>query len=258
MLLSVKGVGKRFGHVEALREVSFDLEAGEVLALAGDNGSGKSTLIRILSGLFPPTTGRVTWEGRAVELRSPREAQALGISTVYQDLAVVELMSIARNLFLGREHAIMRGRWPVRWLDRGLARRKAVEAMAGLGIEVRDADELVGDLSGGERQSIAIARGVLFSAKLLILDEPTAALSLRQTERVLASVRAARERGLAVVIVAHNVQQLASVADQYVVLSRGRVAGRLEAAPDSAARVSELLMRVGDPERTVPADRLTS
>jgi simple sugar transport system ATP-binding protein len=255
MLLEVKDVSKRFGHVEALRSVSFALDAGQVLALAGDNGSGKSTLIRILSGYHRPSSGQLWWDGAPVQLETPRDAQALGISTVYQDLAVVALMSIYRNLFLGREEAVLRGRWPVRWMDRRRARRETVDAMGQLGIRVRDADELVGELSGGERQSIAIARGIRFSARLLILDEPTAALSLRQTERVLDSIRAARDRGLAVVLVAHNVQQLASVADQYVVLRRGELVGAFAGGRDGAEAVRELLIDATAPAAATPSSR---
>jgi len=242
-LLELEGVTKRFGRVEALGGVSLRVHAGEVLGLVGDNGAGKSTLIKIMSGVLRPDRGELRWEGKPVHLGSPRDAHALGIATVFQDLAVVELMSIQRNLFLGREAAIRRGVWPVRWLDTRRAERETREALASIGITISSAREPVSGLSGGERQSIAIARGVHFSARLLILDEPTSALSVTQTERVLAAVRSARDQGLAVVFISHNVHHVAQVADRAVVLSHGRSVAERSRGEWRVEELSELIAK---------------
>jgi simple sugar transport system ATP-binding protein len=221
-LFELDGIAKRFGRVDALLDVSFRVEPGEVVGLVGDNGAGKSTLIKVMSGLYRPDRGTLRWCGDDVHFASPRDAYALGISTVFQDLAVVELMSIQRNLFLGREREVRRGIWPIRWIDRARADRETRDALAAIGIEIRSPRHPVAGLSGGERQSIAIARGVHFSAKLLILDEPTSALSVTQTGRVLDAIRSARDRGLAVIFISHNVHHVTEVADRAVVVSRGR------------------------------------
>jgi simple sugar transport system ATP-binding protein len=242
-LLELEDVTKRFGRVEALGGVSLRVDAGEVLGLVGDNGAGKSTLIKIMSGVHRPDGGVVRWRGVPVRFSSPRDAYALGIATVFQDLAVVELMSIQRNLFLGREQAIRRGVWPVRWLDGRRAERETREALERIGITIRSASAPVSGLSGGERQSIAIARGVHFSAKLLILDEPTSALSVTQTERVLAATRAARDEGLGVVFISHNVLHVAEVADRVVVLSHGRSVAERARGEWRTEELSELIAR---------------
>ena len=221
-LLELRGIGKRFGQVEALADVSLHVDAGEVLGLLGDNGAGKSTLIKVMSGVYRPDRGELLWCGERTTFASPRDAYGRGIATVFQDLAVVELMSIQRNLFLGRERELRRGVWPLRWMDRRRADAETRDALAAIGITIRSPRDPVAGLSGGERQSIAIARGVHFSARLLILDEPTSALSVTQTERVLDAVRSARDSGLAVIFISHNVLHVADVADRAVVLSRGR------------------------------------
>jgi simple sugar transport system ATP-binding protein len=245
-LLELEGVVKRFGRVEALSGVSLRVDAGEVLGLVGDNGAGKSTLIKIMSGVFRPDRGELRWEGEPVRFDSPRDAYGRGIATVFQDLAVIELMSIQRNLFLGREAAIRRGIWPVRWLDARRAERETRAALAAIGITIRSASEPVAGLSGGERQSIAIARGVHFSARLLILDEPTSALSVTQTERVLAAMRSARDQGLAVVFISHNVQHVAQVADRVVVLAHGRSVAERERGDWRTGELSALIAQGGD------------
>jgi simple sugar transport system ATP-binding protein len=221
-LLELEHVGKRFGRVEALLDVSLSVSAGEVLGLLGDNGAGKSTLIKVMSGVYRPDRGVLRWDGEPVTFASPRDAYGRGIATVFQDLAVVELMSIQRNLFLGREREISTGRWPLRRLDRRRADEETRQALAAIGISIRSSRDPVSGLSGGERQSIAIARGVHFSARLLILDEPTSALSVTQTQRVLDAISSARENGLAVIFISHNVGHVAAVADRAVVLARGR------------------------------------
>jgi simple sugar transport system ATP-binding protein len=239
-------VSKRFGHVHALTDVHFSVGVAKVVALLGDNGAGKSTLIKIMSGIHQPDSGEILWDGAPVTFETPHDAHQRGISTVYQDLAVVDLMSVYRNMFLGREDAITMRIGPFRWLDRKRAIRETNAALAQLGIHLRSAEETVARMSGGERQSIAIARGVHFSARLLILDEPTSALSLKQTQRVLRSIESARERGLSVVVISHNVHHVYSVADRFVVLSHGRTIADLARSECSIEDLSDLVIRGGE------------
>src|SRR5918992_1758255 len=215
-LVEVRDVAKNFGRIEALRNVSFQLGRAEVLGLLGDNGAGKSTMIKILTGLFAPDRGELLWEGEPVRFSSPRDAYDIGVATVYQDLAIVDLMSIYRNVFLGREKAIAKGFGPFRFIDRKKAHADARQAISDIGIDIRDPDEAIARMSGGERQSIAIARAAYFNPKLLILDEPTSALSLRQTDRVLRSVEEARNKGISIIFITHNVHHVYPVADRFV------------------------------------------
>jgi simple sugar transport system ATP-binding protein len=242
-VLEARGISKRFGRIVALKNVDLALGEAEVLALLGDNGAGKSTLIKILNGLFRPDRGQILWEGRPVQFDSPRDAYDLGIATVYQDLAVVDLMSIYRNMFLGREKEITRGFWPFRWLDRRRARREARAALGEIGIDIRNADEPVARLSGGERQSIAIARGVHFSAKLLILDEPTSALSVKQSAQVLRSIEQARDKGLSVIVISHNVHHVYPVADRFVILAHGESIADFKRGERTKEEVSDLIVQ---------------
>jgi simple sugar transport system ATP-binding protein len=225
-----------------LRDVTLEAHAGTVLGLLGDNGAGKSTLIKILSGVYRPTTGTVEVNGRPTVLRSPHQARELGISTVFQDLAVCELMSISRNIVLGNEPTT--GIGPVKWLDVKRADRIAREALAMLGVELhRDMSDPAATLSGGQRQALAIARAIYYGSKCLILDEPTAALAVRQTGQVLDQVRRARDAGQAVIIIMHNIQQALSVSDQIVVLARGRTVASSSTEGMSLEDVTELVMR---------------
>jgi simple sugar transport system ATP-binding protein len=242
-VLEARGISKRFGRIVALKNVDLALGEAEVLALLGDNGAGKSTLIKILNGLFRPDRGQILWEGRPVQFDSPRDAYDLGIATVYQDLAVVDLMSIYRNMFLGREQEITRGFWPFRWLDRRRARREARAALGEIGIDIRNPDEPVARLSGGERQSIAIARGVHFSAKLLILDEPTSALSVKQSAQVLRSIEQARDKGLSVIVISHNVHHVYPVADRFVILAHGESIADFKRGERTKEEVSDLIVQ---------------
>ncbi len=210
----------------ALRDVSTVVNAGEVTCVLGDNGAGKSTLIKILAGVHRHDAGRFLVEGRPVRLSSPREALDLGIATVYQDLAVVPLMSVWRNFFLGSEPT--RGGGPLQRLDRRTGRETARAALAEMGIDLRDVEQPVGTLSGGERQCVAIARAVHFGAKVLILDEPTAALGVKQSGVVLRYVARARERGLGVVLITHNPHHAYPVGDRFLILKRGRSLGSTE------------------------------
>jgi simple sugar transport system ATP-binding protein len=222
-LIEVRDIGKTYGNVEALRDVSAVVDAGEVTCVLGDNGAGKSTLIKILAGVHRHDTGTFLVEGEEVRFSSPRDALDRGIATVHQDLAVVPLMSVWRNFFLGSEPTT--GFGPVRFLDRRKARSVTRSALADMGIELRDVEQPVGTLSGGERQSVAIARAVHFGAKVLILDEPTAALGVKQAGVVLKYVARARDRGLGVVLITHNPHHAYPVGDRFLLLKRGRPLG---------------------------------
>ncbi|HEY0498285.1 MAG TPA: ATP-binding cassette domain-containing protein [Kutzneria sp.] len=225
-LLEVRDVGKTYGSVIALRDVSTVVNAGEVTCVLGDNGAGKSTLIKILAGLHQHDAGQLLVDGEPVRLASPREALDRGIATVYQDLAVVPLMSVWRNFFLGSEPT--KGFGPFRMLDRRKARDETRWALADMGIDLRDAEQPVGTLSGGERQCVAIARAVYFGAKVLILDEPTAALGVKQAGVVLKYVAQARDRGLGVVLITHNPHHAYPVGNRFLLLKRGRSLGSFD------------------------------
>jgi simple sugar transport system ATP-binding protein len=223
-LIEVRDIVKTFGPVVALAGVSMNVMAGEVLCLLGDNGAGKSTLIKTLSGVHRPTRGDFLVEGAPVAFKSPREALDMGIATVYQDLAMIPLLSITRNFFMGREP--VKGRWgPFAFMDMAHADRIAREEMRRIGIDVRDPQQAVGTLSGGERQCVAIARAVHFGAKVLILDEPTSALGVAQTSMVLKFIRQVRGKGLGVIFITHNVRHAYAVGDRFTILNRGRTLG---------------------------------
>ncbi len=222
-LVWMEGISKRFGTITALQDVSFGVNRGEVRALLGDNGAGKSTLIKILMGVYMPTTGQIYIDGKPVTIHSPSEARAMGIEAVYQDLALVNLMSISRNFFLGRE--MVKSLGPIKYLDLSKMNELCRKSLHEIGIEIRSASERVGSLSGGERQSIAIGRGVHFGAKVLILDEPTSALSVAETRKVLTYINSARERGLGVIFITHNVAHVYQVADSYTIIRQGKAVG---------------------------------
>jgi simple sugar transport system ATP-binding protein len=222
-ILEINNVSKYFGSVIALQEVSMFVRPGEVTCLLGDNGAGKSTLIKTLAGVHKPSEGNYTFEGTQVEFDSPREALDMGIATVYQDLAMIPLMSIWRNFFLGSEPT--RGFGPFKRFDVDFAKQVTTEEMAKMGIDIRDPDQPVGTLSGGERQSVAIARAVYFGAKVLILDEPTAALGVKQAGVVLKYILQAKRRGIGVIFITHNPHHAYPVGDHFVILRRGQVYG---------------------------------
>lgn len=238
-ILEARQLSRRFGPVVALDGVDLEVHQRAVTCILGDNGAGKSTLIRILSGVHRPTSGTLMLDGRAVEIASPREARRLGMATVHQSLGIIPLMSIWRNFVLGAEPT--RGWGPLRRLDRKRARAEAVRELDRMGIRVRDPDEPMGVLSGGERQSLAIARALHQGARVLILDEPTAALGVRQSALVLDRVLLARERGSAVVLITHNPEHALQVGDRFVVLARGRVAARRERGETDQAELSALM-----------------
>jgi simple sugar transport system ATP-binding protein len=222
-LLETRGISKYYGNVVALKDISVHVDAGEVTCVLGDNGAGKSSFIKILSGAHQPTEGQVLVDGEAVTFASPRDAREKGIATVYQDLAMVPLMSIWRNFFLGAEPT--KGSGPFKVFDVAKAKGIVHTQLKEMGIDIRDPDQSVGTLSGGERQSVAIARAVYFGARVLILDEPTSALGVKQAGVVLRYILQARERGVGVIFITHNPHHAYPVGDRFVVLNRGQCIG---------------------------------
>jgi len=217
-LLKVRGIDKHFGAVQALYKVDLDLPSGQVTALCGDNGAGKSVLTKTIAGIHQPDAGQLFWEGKPVHIRAPRDAAHLGIETVYQDLALADNLDIVQNMFLGRERLRMR------LLDEDEMERKAAETLASLRVTtVRSIRQPVASLSGGQRQSVAIAKSILWGSKLVMLDEPTAALGVVQTRQVLDLVRRLRDQGLAVMMISHNLNDVFEVADRIAVLYLGRM-----------------------------------
>jgi simple sugar transport system ATP-binding protein len=238
-LLEVEGLTRSFGKVSAIEGVSMSVRAGEVMCVLGDNGAGKSTLIKTLSGVHLPDKGRMLLSGREVRLRSPRDARRQGIATVYQDLAMVPMLSIVRNFFMGAEPT--KGFGPFRRFDLKAADAIVRAELDKMGIHVRDTSEAVGTLSGGERQSIAIARAVYFGARVLILDEPTSALGVKQAGIVLRYVAQARARGCGVILVTHNPHHAWLIGDRFTILNRGRSQGTF--SKDQITR-EELIQRM--------------
>ena len=233
-------IAKRYGSVEVLTQINLTLNSGEVVGLIGDNGAGKSTLVKIISGYIRPSGGKMIVDGTPAVFRSPRDARNDGIETVYQDLAIVDDLSLWRNFFLGRE--LSRGIAPFRVLRRREMRRICGEQLGEIGlVSLESPDQKASALSGGERQSLAITRATYFESLLLILDEPVAALSVRETRRVLAMVEAAKERGLAVLYIDHNMSHVEPVADRVVVVEHGRLAHEFQRGEASAHELSDIL-----------------
>jgi simple sugar transport system ATP-binding protein len=222
-ILEVDRVSKYFGRVIALKDISAHVSGGEVVCVLGDNGAGKSTLIKILSGVHRPDDGRYLVDGEDVHFSSPREARGKGIATVYQDLAMCPLMSIWRNFFLGAEPT--KGPPPFRHFDLAFAKKEVRAHLLEMGIDIRDPEQPVGTLSGGERQAVAIARAVYFGARVLILDEPTSALGVKQAGVVLKYVLQSRQRGVGVIFISHNPHHAYPVGDRFVILNRGQSLG---------------------------------
>ena len=223
-ILQLEDISKFFGPVIALGGVTLRLRRGEVHCLLGDNGAGKSTLIKTLAGVHSPDKGEYLIDGKPVRFASPRQALDAGIGTVYQDLALVPLMSVARNFFMGREPTKqLLGFLPV--MDHALAAETAGTKLRDMGIRIRDANQMVGTMSGGEKQCLAIARAIHFGAKVLILDEPTAALGVKQSANVLKLIATARSRGISVIFITHNVNHAYPIADSFTLLNRGKSLG---------------------------------
>ena len=222
-IIEMTNIEKHFGSVIALAGVSVNVVPGECHCLLGDNGAGKSTFIKTMSGVHQPTKGEITFEGAPMHFNDPRDAISAGIATVHQHLAMIPLMSVSRNFFMGNEPIKKRG--PVKFFDHDYANRVTMEEMRKMGINLRGPDQAVGTLSGGERQTVAIARAVHFGAKILILDEPTSALGVRQTANVLATIDKVRKQGIGVVFITHNVRHALAVGDRFTVLNRGKTLG---------------------------------
>ena len=237
-VLELSGISKHFGAIQALIEVSLSLHAGEVVGLMGDNGAGKSTLVKIVAGNYPPSGGTLTMGGRPVAFHKPTDARVAGIEIVYQDLALCDNLSAAENVFLGRE--LLRGVGPLRVLDYRTMFRRAGELFAELKSETRPRD-LVRRMSGGQRQAVAIARTRLAEPKIVLMDEPTAAISVRQVAEVLHLIRHLRERGIAVVLISHRMPDVFAVADRIVVLRRGRKVADKPVAQSSPEEVTGLI-----------------
>ena len=227
-LIELRAISKFFGKVIALKDVSLTVRKGEVMCLLGDNGAGKSTLIKCLSGVHQPSKGDIYVDGNKTVFESPRDPLDRGIATVYQDLGLVPLMSITRNFFMGREPT--RYPWPFRIFDEERANQIATEKMLEIGIDIRDPGQAVGTLSGGERQTVAIAKAIYFGAKVLILDEPTSALGVHQASVVLKIIVNAAEAGLGVILITHNVHHAYPVGNRFTVLNRGTSLGTYEKA----------------------------
>jgi simple sugar transport system ATP-binding protein len=238
-LLEADNISKYYGNVVALNDVSAHVNAGEVTCILGDNGAGKSSFIKILSGVHQHDAGHLRVDGEEVHFGSPRDARAKGIATVYQDLAMVPLMSVWRNFFLGAEPR--KGVGPLQWFDAATAKRIVRTELKEMGIDIRDPDQPVGTLSGGERQSVAIARAVHFGARVLILDEPTSALGVKQAGVVLRYVAAARDRGVGVVLITHNPHHAYPVGDRFLVLNRGRSLGSFAKTDVSRDELTRLM-----------------
>lgn len=258
-IIEVRDIGKRYGNIIALSDVSTSVRAGEVTCVLGDNGAGKSTFIKILAGAHEHSEGELLIDGEEQHLSSPREALELGIATVYQDLAVVPLMPVWRNFFLGSE--ISKGFGPFRKLDIDFMKKTTKSELAAMGIDLRDVEQPIGTLSGGERQCVAIARAVYFGARVLILDEPTAALGVKQSGVVLKYIAKARERGLGVVFITHNPHHAYPVGDRFMLLRRGKSMGdfpkeemTLEELTSMMAGGTELESIAHELEQTMGAD----
>jgi simple sugar transport system ATP-binding protein len=258
-LLELRGVTVRFGSVPALSRVSLALRAGEVTCVLGENGSGKSSLVAVVSGLLRPVEGEVRLDDRPVRFRSPQQARSRGVATVWQDLAIAPLMSVWRNFFLGAEPT--RGTWPFRRLDVGRAEEIAAQAMARVGVPGLDPAQPASALQAGERQCLAIARALHFGARVLVVDEPTAPMTIAQRALVLQSVVTARDSGLAVLFVTHNPQYAHLVGDRFLLLGGGRVAGDLTRADVDVDDLTRLvaggdeLTRLGEALRPAHPDR---
>jgi len=237
-LAKMVNIEKYFGAAQALKKVSIEIKSGEILGLLGDNGAGKSTLIKILAGVFPPDRGEIFFEGEQVYFSSPRDARTRGIETVHQALSLVDIMSISRNFFLGREPTKKIG--PIHLLDRKKMNEECKKAVTRLGVRVRSPNEFVSILSGGERQAISIGRAMHFKVKLLILDEPLAALSVRETREVLRQVEKVRESGVSVIFITHNIYHVYPVAERFVMLDRGIKIGEVykkDASPEDIIEI---------------------
>jgi D-xylose transport system ATP-binding protein len=252
-LLELRGISKAFGAVQALAGVDFEVYPAEVVALVGDNGAGKSTLVKIIAGAYRADEGRYIFEGRPVTVHGPRSVSDLGIATVYQDLALCDNLDVVGNLYLGREEHI--GRGPLGVLDEVPMEQRAIEVLRGLSVKIPSVRTQVASLSGGQRQSVAVARAVMGDARVVLLDEPTAALGVAQTRQVLDLIMRLREQGLGVVVISHNLADVFEVADRIVVLRLGRRVASFAAQKVPRDEVVAAITGVGSGGSAAPDER---
>uniref|UniRef100_A0A7V4N3T3 Sugar ABC transporter ATP-binding protein n=1 Tax=Thermodesulfobacterium geofontis TaxID=1295609 RepID=A0A7V4N3T3_9BACT len=238
-LVKMVDIHKWFGKVYALKGVDFSVNRGEIVGLVGDNGAGKSTLIKILSGIYPPDKGRIYFEGKEVKFSSPRDAMKIGIEVIHQELTVAPLMSIARNIFMGRE--IEKHIGPIKLLDLKRMRDESLRALNKIGLFMRDVDTIIENLSGGERQGVAIARAMYFKTKLLILDEPTNNLSVKESAKVLEFIKELKNEGISCVFITHNLYHVYPIADRIVVLSHGKKVGDFKKEETSIENITQII-----------------
>ena len=245
-LLELDGVSVRFGPVQALDRVDFAVSAGEVIGLVGDNGAGKSTLVKAIAGIHPPDAGAIRFEGEEVRIKGPQDATELGIATVYQDLALCDNLDVVSNLFLGREQVAPGSGRLSRQLDEVKMEHETADLLSNLAVTIPSLRSEVGTLSGGQRQQVAVARSLLGEPKVVLLDEPTAALGVPQTKQVLELIRRLRDRNLGVVVISHNLVDVFAVADRVFVLRLGRAAGEFQADETTEEHVIGAITGVGE------------
>jgi D-xylose transport system ATP-binding protein len=245
-LLELEGVSKRFGPVQALDRVDFAVGAGEVVGLVGDNGAGKSTLVKAIAGINPPDAGAIRFEGQRVRISKPQDATALGIATVYQDLALCDNLDVVSNLFLGRELVSPGPGRVSRQIDEARMEHQTNDLLSNLAVTIPSLRSEVGTLSGGQRQQVAVARSLLGEPKVVLLDEPTAALGVPQTKQVLELIRRLRERNLGVVVISHNLADVFAIADRVFVLRLGRAAGEFQAEETTEEHVIAAITGIGE------------
>jgi simple sugar transport system ATP-binding protein len=237
-LYQLEGISKSFGQVEALKNMDMSVYEGEIVGLVGDNGAGKSTLIKILSGIYPQDRGTIRYQGREVRINSYRDSQNIGIATIYQDRALVDSVSIFRNIFMGNELTKA-----FRFLDKAKMRREAQHVLnESISIGIKSSDQLVGDLSGGQKQAVAIARAIHFRARLLLLDEPTNALSIKESKQVMNFVQNLRNEGISSIFVTHNLLHVYSIADRFVILSHGEKVGDFQKQEISMQQLEKMIV----------------
>src|ERR1700722_1142247 len=227
-LLEARRITKAYGNVEALTEIDFQLNAGEIVGLVGDNGAGKSTLVKTLCGAQQPTSGQILIEAEEVTFSSPKESRERGIEVVYQDLALANELSVAENIFLGREMKLSGIRGRLGAMDRKSMHASAIETLLSLAIEIKNVETRCGMMSGGQRQAVAVARAIMWGSKVLLLDEPTAALAVAESEKIAGLVAGVKEKGVGVILVSHNLPQVHQLCDRVVVLLRGRVVTEMQ------------------------------
>jgi len=238
-LVRMEGITKKYGAVEALTDVSIHVDRHEVLGLLGDNGAGKSTLIKVLAGVHPPTAGQVYFDGKPVLLKSPADARKMGVETVHQALSLVDIMTISRNFYLGREPTRKFG--PFSLLDTRKMGQECRDVVTHVGVRVRDPNEYVSLLSGGERQAISIGRAMHFGAKVLILDEPMTALSIKEVRIILKEIEKAKDEGAAIIFITHNVHHVYPIADRFTILDRGKKVCDLDKNQASPEQIMEIV-----------------